>query len=240
MTPVTLEVCVDSVRSALIAQAGGAQRVELCQSLPEGGTTPSAALISKVRELLDIEVYVLIRPRGGDFLYDDIEFDIMLHDILYCARSGCDGVVIGMLQADGAIDKERCAELVHLAKQHNLGVSFHRAFDRCNDLQQGLEDIISLGCERVLTSGGQPTAQAGAAALKALVEQAAGRISIMPGSGLTPDNVAALLKTTGAKEVHGTFSTTCPGHMTYHNPAFPEADARYRHTDACQLKKLRD
>ena len=139
---INLEVCANSLTSALAAQEGGAIRVELCDNLNEGGTTPSYGQIKLARKLLNIKLYVLIRPREGDFLYSDIEFDIIKADVQYCIDAGCDGVVIGILNADGSIDKPRCAELVQMAKKGGLGVTFHRAFDLCNDMDQALEDII--------------------------------------------------------------------------------------------------
>src|ERR1700761_370758 len=138
---VLLEVCANSVTSAVAAQNGGAARVELCENLFEGGTTPSHGEILIARTLLHIKLYVLIRPRGGDFLYTDLEFNIMMADIRYCIEAGCDGIVIGMLNADGTIDKERCSEMVRIAKQWGLGVTFHRAFDMCADMYQAMEDI---------------------------------------------------------------------------------------------------
>ena len=156
--PVLLEVCANSVTSALAAQDGGAYRVELCENLFEGGTTPSHGEIQVARKLLRIKLYVLIRPRGGDFLYSDIEYDIITADVNYCIEAGCDGIVIGILNADGTVDKERCEKLIQAAKRKGVGVTFHRAFDMCTDMDQALEDIIALGCERILTSGGKSTA----------------------------------------------------------------------------------
>jgi copper homeostasis protein len=138
----SLEVCANSINSAIAAQSGGAVRVELCDNLKEGGTTPSAGQITMARKLLHIKLYVLIRPRSGDFLYNDIEYETMQADIRYCIEAGCDGIVIGILNADGTIDKERNLELVRMAKQFGLGVTFHRAFDVCADLYQALEDWL--------------------------------------------------------------------------------------------------
>jgi copper homeostasis protein len=215
--PVSLEVCSNSLASALAAQEGGAVRVELCENLKEGGTTPSAGQILLARKLLHIKLYVLIRPREGDFLYNELEYQIMLADIRYCIEAGCDGVVIGMLNADGTIDKERCREMVRLAKQWGLGVTFHRAFDMCADQLQALEDIIEIGCERILTSGGKSTAMEGATVINHLVEQAAGRISIMPGSGVSEANVADLVHFTGVTEVHSSARGHVKSKMQYHN-----------------------
>jgi copper homeostasis protein len=162
LSTVILEVCANSATSAIAAQDGGAARVELCENLAEGGTTPSYGQMILARKHLHIKLYVLIRPRRGDFLYTDLEFEVMQADIRTCIEAGCDGVVIGMLKADGSVDKERCTELVRLARQWGLGVTFHRAFDMCADQFQALEDIIEIGCERILTSGGKSTAMEGA------------------------------------------------------------------------------
>src|ERR1700754_1151564 len=159
---ISLEVCANSLTSALAAQDGGAVRVELCENLNEGGTTPSHGQILMARKLLNIKLYPLIRPREGDFLYNDLEFEIMKADIKHCIDAGCDGVVIGILNTDGSIDKQRCTELLHIAKKRGLGVTFHRAFDMCADLNQGLEDIIEMGFDLILTSGGKSTAIEGA------------------------------------------------------------------------------
>jgi copper homeostasis protein len=215
--PVSLEVCANSVTSALAAQNGGALRVELCENLFEGGTTPSYGEILMARKLLHIKLYVLIRPRGGDFLYTDLEFNIMMADIRYCIEAGCDGVVIGMLNDDGTIDKARCGEMITLAKQWGLGVTFHRAFDMCADLYQSMEDIIELGCERILTSGGKSTAMEGAYNIARLISKAASRISIMPGSGVSESNVADLVRFTGATEVHSSARVHVLSKMKYKN-----------------------
>lgn len=214
---ISLEVCANSVTSAIAAQEGGAVRVELCENLKEGGTTPSAGQILLARKLLHISLYVLIRPRSGDFLYTGLEYDIMMADIRYCIEAGCDGVVIGILKPDGAIDKERCLEMVRLAKQGGLGVTFHRAFDMCADQYQALEDIIEIGCDRILTSGGKSTAIEGANVINHLVEKAKGRISIMPGAGVSESNVADLVHFTHVTEVHSSARITVPGKMEYHN-----------------------
>lgn len=214
---VNLEVCSNSVTSALAAQEGGAFRVELCENLHEGGTTPSAGQLALARKLLNIKLYVLIRPRSGDFLYTDLEFDVIMADIQHCAEIGCDGVVIGILKADGSIDVERCRKAVDLARKHGLGVTFHRAFDMCNDQFKALEDIIELGCERILTSGGRSTAMEGITNIAQLVKKAAGRISIMPGSGINENNVADLVKYTGVTEVHSSARIFQRSKMEYLN-----------------------
>ncbi len=223
-----VEVCIDSVESARIAQDAGAYRVELCANLSEGGTTPSIALIELVRELLSsVKLYVLIRPRGGDFYYNDAEFEMMKREVHACGKAGCDGVVIGLLNIDGTIDMVRNRELVDIAKKYAMGVTFHRAFDRCSDLFQGLEEVISLGCERILTSGGKLTAIEGAEVLKQLIQQAKNRITIMPGAGVTPENAAGLLEKTGASEIHGTFRSRVQSSMTYKSLAFANDPQEY-------------
>ena len=204
-TDVLVEVCVESIDSALAAQQNGAARVELCQNLAEGGTTPSFAMIEAARRLLALKVFVLIRPRAGDFLYNDTEFSLMQMDIHCCGKMGCDGVVIGMLNVDGSIDARRCAVLIAIAREYGMQVTFHRAFDHCCNLTEGLEAIIDLGCERVLTSGGHPSAIEGTAVLRQLILQAGERIIVMPGAGITRENAAELIQNTGAKEIHGSF-----------------------------------
>lgn len=214
---ITLEVCANSASSALAAQEGGAIRVELCDNLNEGGTTPSPGQILLARKLLHIKLFVLIRPRGGDFLYNNLEFEIMQADIRHCIEAGCDGIVIGILTPDGHVDKERCAQLVTMAKQWGLGVTFHRAFDMCADQYKALEDIIEIGCERILTSGGKTTAIEGAGVINHLIEKAAGRISIMPGCGVDEHNIADLVHFTGATEVHSSAKVHINSSMQYHN-----------------------
>jgi len=195
-----LEIAANSVASALVAQEAGAGRVELCASLGEGGLTPSYATIALAREHLRIPLYVLIRPRAGDFLYDANEIETMLGDIETCVRLGCDGVVIGALDADGDVAIGSCQAMIDAAEW--LGVTFHRAFDLARDPHRALEDIVSLGCERILTSGQRESAPEGAALIRALVDQAAGRIVIMPGAGVDAGNIAAVRQKTGATEFH--------------------------------------
>ena len=214
---ILLEICSNSVTSALAAQEGGAIRVELCENLHEGGTTPSYGDILLARQLLHIKLYVLIRPRGGDFLYNDLEFNIMVADVKHCLEVGCDGIVIGILNADGTVDKDRCTQLVQLAKQHGAAATFHRAFDRCNDQFRAMEDIIDIGFERILTSGERTTAIEGSRRIVELIEKAAGRIIIMPGSGVNENNVADLVHFTGATEVHSSARVRVQSKMTYKN-----------------------
>ena len=195
-----LEICAFNLSSALIAQRAGADRIELCAGPEEGGVTPSAGLIRTARELLKIALYPIIRPREGYFLYSEEEFRIMLRDVDYCKQLGCNGVVIGLLQADGSVDQGRTARLVETA--YPLGVTFHRAFDRAANPFEALEDLIRTGCERILTSGQRPVAMEGASLLNELVREADDRIVIMPGSGVRSANIAELAEKTGAVEFH--------------------------------------
>ena len=195
-----LEICAGSVESAIAARDGGAQRIELCAALEVGGVTPSAGLIAEARKVEGLVLNVIIRPRGGDFLYNEHEIACMEEDIRTCKRLGADGVVIGALTAEGDIDKDACKRLIDTAD--GMSVTFHRAFDMCRNPQEALEELISLGCDRVLTSGLASTAEAGIPLLKQLVEQAAGRIIIMPGCGVNSKNAAMILHATGAEEIH--------------------------------------
>jgi copper homeostasis protein len=195
-----LEIAANSPASALAAQDGGAGRIELCTALELGGLTPSHGQIAKVRDGVRVPIHVLIRPRAGDFVYADVELDVMLHDIETSVALGCDGVVIGVLDGNGDVDVARCRTLI--AATRGRDVTFHRAFDLSRDLSRSLEDIVALGCRRVLTSGARASAQAGAAAIRRLVEQAGERIVVMPGGGIDAGNVAALRRLTGAREFH--------------------------------------
>lgn len=195
-----LEICAGSVESAIAARDGGAQRIELCAALEVGGVTPSAGLIAEARKVEGLTLNVIIRPRGGDFLYDSHEVACMEEDIRTCRRLGADGVVIGALTAEGDIDTAACRRLIEAAD--GMSITFHRAFDMCRDPRKALEELIALGCHRVLTSGQLPTAEAGIPQLKELVQQADGRIIIMPGCGVNSGNAARILNSTGATEIH--------------------------------------
>jgi copper homeostasis protein len=210
-----LEVVVYTIDAALKAQEGGADRIELCDNPGEGGTTPSAGVIQQVKTLLNIPVFVMIRPRGGDFCYSDNEFESMKHDISFCKSLNIPGVVFGMLTSDGEIDKVRCAELIKLARP--MQVTCHRAFDMTKDPYQSLEDCIALGFNRILTSGHELKAEMGIACIAQLVAQAKGRISIMPGSGVNEQNVAKIISTTKVKEVHFGAMKQVSSNMQYQN-----------------------
>lgn len=219
---VTVEVCANSVQSAIEAQKGGAVRVELCGNLCGGGTTPARSQIELTRNHLEIDLNVIIRPRGGDFLYDSLDFESMKSDIILCGELNCDGVVIGILDKSGNIDIERNGLLVKLAKKYGMSVTFHRAFDRVRDIESALEDVISLGCDRILTSGGYQTAFEGKEALRKLVDLSNNRIVIMAGAGVKESNVQELVHFTGVKEVHGTFQNIKHGGMVFTSPNFPD------------------
>ena len=200
MSKFTLEIAVFSVASALDAIQAGAHRIELCENPNEGGTTPSYGSLVAMSKQQTVPIFPIIRPRGGDFLYTNIEFQIMKQDVLIAKELGFKGVVIGLLNVDGSIDKIRTAELVSLAQP--MQVTFHRAFDRCVDPMQGLEDIIATGCHRILTSGQVPNVANALPLIKQLVDQANGRIIIMPGSGVRANNINEIIQQTGVVEIH--------------------------------------
>jgi copper homeostasis protein len=208
-----LEVCAGSIISAINAQKGGASRIELCDNLAEGGTTPSPGAIILAKKHLHIPVFVLIRPRSGDFLYSDIEFEQMKEEIFFCKERRAEGVVLGILKADGTVDLDRMAELVEMARP--MQVTFHRAFDLTRDPFRAMEDIINLGIERILTSGQAAIAIEGAGLISELINKARNRIIIMPGGGITEHNVAELVKKTGAREVHASLRSPVKSIMEF-------------------------
>lgn len=230
-----LEIIAFDIASCALAATYGAHRLELCANPKEGGTTPSIGMIKKARSATQIQLFPIIRPRGGDFFYSDEEFEIMKTDILACKEVGCDGVVIGLLQQDGSIDIPRTTELVAVAGQ--MDVTFHRAFDRVSDPKQSLEDVIATGCKRILTSGQHPTVMEGLKSLKALVEQARDRIIIMPGSGVRSGNIIQIANETGAKSFHSSASRIVTGGMAFTNPEMNE-DLRYTSIDIEELKNI--
>lgn len=209
-----LEICANSVASAIAAEEGGAHRVEFCQNLETGGTTPSAGQIRIARQRLTIGLHVLIRPRAGDFLYTDAEFEEMKADISFCKESNCDGIVIGLLDADGRVD-QRTEELVTLA--HPMHVTFHRAFDVCREPFEALEAIIACGCKRLLTSGMKNAALDGVGLISELIERAKGRIEIMPGSGVNEANLADIARLTGASTFHTSAKAVLKSRMNHTN-----------------------
>jgi copper homeostasis protein len=240
--PILVEACVDSIESALAAARGGAHRIELCANLIEGGTTPSAGTLAVCRSRLEVPIFVLLRPRGGDFLYSAAELAVMLEDIRRAKDAGVEGIVTGALRADGEIDADRTRELIAAARP--LRVTFHRAFDVCRDAGRALETLIALGVERVLTSGQAATAPEGAAAIAGLVRQAAGRIGILPGGGVAEENVATLVRATGVTEVHLTGAAPHQSGMTFRAPevvigaAAPRSEYEWNVTDADRIRRV--
>ena len=226
-----LEICVDSVESAVAAEAGGAHRVELCSALSEGGLTPSAGLIRAVRSRIGIGVYVMIRPRGGDFLYSEEELAAMRDDIAFAAKCGANGVVFGLLTADGDVDMERTRDLVALA--HPMEVTFHRAIDMARDPIAALEDIVRAGADRVLTSGAAQSAMLGSGCLAELARAAEGRIRVMAGGGVRAENVQEIARATGIHEFHAALRNSVPSPVTFRNSALhlgdPEIDEYVRY-----------
>jgi copper homeostasis protein len=238
-----LEVCVNSAMSAVEAQKGGADRVELCENLHDGGTTPSAGTIVTARRELQIGLFVMIRPRGGDFLYSPEEFSIMEEDVRMARLSGADGVVFGILTADGRIDTLRMKRLIDIARP--MGVTCHRAFDMTCDPFEAMETLITLGVDRILTSGQQPTAPLGADLIRQLINQSHGRIIIMPGSGIRIHNVKALIQATGATEFHVHPDRKVSSRMIFRRPTVsmgnPQQDEyEYTITDYQMVEKFRE
>jgi copper homeostasis protein len=220
VNPYILEICCFNLQSCIVAAAAGADRIELCMDPGDGGVTPSYGLIRSARDKCAIRLYPIIRPRGGDFFYDDDDYAQMLLDIRLCKDLGCDGVVIGGLSPDGNIDKARCARLVEAAG--SMGVTFHRAFDRVSDPLRALEDIIETGCERILTSGRRPTAKEGVPLIRELAGMAGNRIVIMPGGDVRAEGIVDLAAETGAREFHTAARVTIPSMMQFINPSMRE------------------
>lgn len=208
-----LEICAGDIDSVVAAADGGADRVELCSALSEGGVTPSIGFIKEALRVPGIKVHVLIRPRGGDFCYSAREIDTMVDDIIACRTLGVHGVVIGALTTTGEINLDCCQKLIKAAD--GMSITFHRAFDLCNDPIKALEQIISLGCNRLLTSGQAESALDGSSLICKLVEIAKKRIIIMPGGGVSPENTESILTATGASEIHASARSTVKSSMTY-------------------------
>ncbi len=238
-----LEICSNSVQSSINAALGGADRVELCDNLWEGGTTPSAATIKLTRQKADIGLFVIIRPRGGDFLYSDLEYEVIKEDIRIAKELGADGIVSGILTAEGHIDIPRMTELVELS--YPLPFTCHRAFDLCAEPFQALEDVIACGAQRILTSGLQPNVPKGVDMLAQLNQKAAGRIVIMPGGGVNENNIEEIAAKTGCKEFHMSGKVVVDGGMKFRNhdlkingaPEMPEFGITV--SDVDKIKKVR-
>jgi copper homeostasis protein len=236
--PVLIEVCVDSVASAMAAERGGAQRVELCSDLLEGGVTPSLGLLGVVRSKLSIAVHVIIRPRPGDFCYSDAEFDSMERDIQSAKSEGLDGVVLGIL----AVDVARTRELVELARP--LSVTFHRAFDMSSDLFQALNDVCATGADRLLTSGGEQECAQGVGTVAKLVKDASSRITIMAGGRIGIQNAPSIIERTGVTEIHVGLATPVKSPMLHQNSGLSLGKAQgreYQRTEVLEesVRKLR-
>lgn len=220
-----IEIATADFTTTQSAVKGGADRIELCAALSDGGTTPSHGMITLCRECFEVELFPIIRPRAGDFLYTDEEFEVMKKDVLLCKQTGCDGVVIGLLNKDGTIDVKRTATLVQAA--YPLEVTFHRAFDRCNDPFKAIEQLIDIGCTRILTSGQQPTAPQGIGLIADLIKVAGERIVIMPGSGVRKENIKELAEKTGATEFHSSLRGKTRSNMQFIHPAFVGSEESY-------------
>lgn len=236
--PVLVEACIDSVASAIAAERGGARRVELCASLADAGTTPSAGMIAAVRAAIGIPLFVIVRPRGGGFVYSAAELDVMAREIDAALALGVDGIVTGVLHADGRVDVERTRALVD--RTAGRPATFHRAFDLAPDLDVALEDLVAAGVTRVLTSGGAPTALAGVAAIASLVAQAGARLTVMAGGGLREENVEAVVRQSGVAEVHvrGTRLERTPGEhvgLTLRK-ALPADEGAWEETDEARMQ----
>lgn len=229
-----LEICVNSIESALAAQQGGASRVEVCDNMHEGGTTPSLGTLKQCKALLNIPVFPIIRPRGGDFCYSDREFEVMIADIMMAKILECEGVVLGVLHKDRTVDKERTRILTDLARP--MQVTFHRAIDCSADFSEALEDIISLGIDRVLTSGGANKAPDGVNVIRSMVKQAAGRISIMAGSGITSQTIGVFQGEFAPDEFHSTAKVTKQAGDT----GFAGIPFEYNQTSAELVRAMRD
>lgn len=215
-SPIAVEVCVDSVASAIAAQRGGAARIELCGSLTEGGITPSAGLIEMTRAAVSVPLHVMIRPRGGDFCYEADEFEVMRRDIALAQRMGANGVVFGVLDVNGNVDVARTRELVEAARP--LSVTFHRAFDMTVDLFRALDDICAAGVDRILTSGGESSSLNAQEIIAQLVRHDRGRVVVMPGGGIKPENARSLVDHTGVTEVHVGLRAASASPMLHRNP----------------------
>jgi copper homeostasis protein len=220
-----IEIATSDFLTTKSAVAGGADRIELCANLAEGGTTPSYGHIKQCREAFDLLIYPIIRPRGGDFLYNREEFEIMLQDVKLCKQLGCDGVVIGLLNSNGSIDIKRTGALVEAA--YPLGITFHRAFDRCRDPFEAMEQLIEIGCERILTSGQKPTAPEAIELIAQLNKAADERIIIMAGSGVRKENIKMLAEKTDCVEFHSSLRDKVKSTMEFVHPAFANSEESY-------------
>jgi len=221
-----LEICVDSVESAIAAERGGAQRVELCSDLLEGGITPSAGLLALVRQRIEIGLFVMIRPRGGDFYYTDAEFEVMEEDIRRAREGGADGIIVGVLDQQAHVDVERTRQLVELAGP--LPVTFHRAIDMTPDPCAALKDVTETGAARVLTSGGAGKVTEGVSVVARMVAAAGERIRVVAGGGITPETIVRVVESTGASEFHASLRSARPSPMEFHRRHVQMGEVRDR------------
>lgn len=231
-----LEIAVFNIQSALLAAGAGADRLELCENPAEGGTTPSYGTLKMVREKVTIPVFPIIRPRGGDFLYSDEEFEVIKKDILLCKELQFEGVVMGSLNADGTIQAEHTKRFVDYA--YPMEVTFHRAFDRAFDPLNALETLIDCGCNRVLSSGQVPNAFDGKDLIRLLIKNARDRIIIMPGSGIRSSNILELAKHTGAIELHSSARKIQPTNMSYQQKNMQETLTSVT-VDVADIRKMK-
>ena len=230
---ILIEVCVDSVASAVAAESGGAQRVELCSDLLEGGVTPSVGLMEVVRSRIALGLHVIIRPRAGDFCYANEEFDIMCRDVEAAKAAGADGVVLGVLDPAAHVDIRRTRQLIDLARPRS--VTFHRAFDMTADLFRALEDVCAAGADRLLTSGGEQTCLQGVETIAQLVRLGRDRITILAGGGIGLDNASQIIERTGVKEIHVGLGSPVASPMLYRNPRVSLGKALGREYDRTQV-----
>ncbi len=239
---VLCEICVESLDGAIVAQEAGAHRIELCGSLTEGGITPSAALIRLAKKCITLPTHVIIRPRGGDFCYSPAEFDTIKNDIAFALDQNVEGIVIGLLNPNGTVDVDRTAALIQTA--HPMSVTFHRAFDMTRDPTETLETLISLGIDRILTSGCAPSVDRGIETITQLVEQANNRITIMPGGGIHEKNAASLIRETGVREIHFSARSNVDSPMTFRNSELTLNDTKQssdyirKTTDANRIRAI--
>ena len=235
-----IEIATSDFVTTKAAVEGGADRIELCANLAEGGTTPSFGTIKRCRESFNVLLYPIIRPRGGDFLYNKDEYEIMLAEVKLCRQLGCDGIVTGLLNMDGTIDIARTSGLVELA--YPMEVTFHRAFDRCLDPFEAMEELIEMGCERILTSGQQPKVNEGVELIAELNKKADGRIIIMPGSGVRKENIKMLAEKTGCTEFHSSLRSKTKSPMQYLHPGFAGSEESYMNNaiDPAEVKAIRN
>jgi len=234
-----IEIATSDFSTTRSAVEGGADRIELCANLAEGGTTPSYGTIKQCRNAFDVLLYPIIRPRGGDFLYSKDEFEMMMHDARLCKELGCEGIVVGLLNMDGTIDVVRTSQLIEAV--YPMGVTFHRAFDRCKDPFKALEQLIDIGCERILTSGQKPSVADGVDLVAELNKKADERIIIMPGSGVRKENIKMLAERTGCLEFHSSLREKERTRMNFIHPEFKDSAESYmnNHIDSTSVRELR-